>query len=75
MKLHIRFKKSFDAYQAGKSYFLPDDIASIYIKAGVAEQVDFVPQPVEPEPVPAETVTDDADDGAEPVTAPKRKRS
>lgn len=74
MKLHIRFKKSFDAYQAGVSYFLPDEVASLYIKAGVAELVDFVPVP-NAEPEPAETVTADADDGAEPVAPPKRKRS
>lgn len=74
---HVRFRKSFESYAQGQMYKLPEDLAALYIKAGVAELVDYVPKVVEPEPViqPSESVTDDADDGAEPVAAPKRKRT
>lgn len=74
---HIRFRKSFDSYAQGKVYKLPEDLAALYIKAGVAELVDYVPKVPDPEPAKelAETVAANADDGAEPVAPPKRKRS
>lgn len=72
---HIRFRRSFDAYTQGKMYKLPEELAALYVKAGVAEVVDYVPKAAEHVHEPAKTVTDDASDGAEPATVPKRKRS
>lgn len=80
MNVHIRFRKSFESYEQGQRYRLPDDIADIYLRAGVAEIVDHVPAVVaqvsEPEPEVSEPEPEEqGDDEPEPDAKPKRKRS
>src|SRR5690606_12860274 len=51
MKKHVRFRKGLDSYPQGSSHHLPVELADLFIKSGVAEEVDC--RPVEPvvEPV------------------------
>lgn len=85
MNVHIRFRKSFESYRQGESHRLPDDIADIYLRAGVAELVDHVPvkeavpeepaAPAEPEQATEEATPDDDDGDDKPAGKSKRKRS
>lgn len=47
MTTHIRFNQAFASYEKGKAYHLPPELADMYLKAGVAVQVDYVPQKAE----------------------------
>jgi hypothetical protein len=70
VKKHIRFRRGLDAYKHGTSHHLPVELAEMYIKAGVAEEVDSVPakpvvEPVKDDPPAVETKEEPAADEPE----------
>ena len=74
MRTNIRFRKAFDAYPQGSRHWLPDELAAMYVNAGVAEVVGVeAPVPVEVVEPPESTETPAEED--DKPTPRKRKKS